>query len=108
VLTGSFPRVLGKYSRDEELITLEDAVHKMTGIPAHTFGLAPDRGVLAVGAAADIVVFRPETVGDAATFEGQPADHDRAAADIIGSAAPGLRPSQQPQRRGAAREAHYV
>ena len=68
-LWGSFPRVLGRYSRDEGLITLEDAVRKMSALPAQTFGLAPERGLLAVGAVADVVVFAAETVGDAATFE---------------------------------------
>ena len=68
-LWGSFPRVLGRYSRDEAVLTLEDAVRKMTALPAEIFGLAPERGVLEVGAVADIVVFAPETVGDAATFE---------------------------------------
>ena len=48
---GSFPRVLGRYSRDEGLITLEDAVRKMSALPAETFGLAPERGLLAVSRA---------------------------------------------------------
>ena len=68
-LWGSFPRVLGRYTRDEGLLSLEEAVRKMTALPAETFGLAPERGVLEVGALADVVVFMAETVGDAATFE---------------------------------------
>jgi N-acyl-D-amino-acid deacylase len=67
-LWGTFPRVLGHYARDEGLFPLETAVHKMTGLTARTFGLA-DRGVLAPGMAADVVVFDPKTVKDTATFE---------------------------------------
>lgn len=67
-LWGSFPRVLGHYARDLRLFSLETAVHKMTGLTARTFGLA-GRGLLEEGMAADITLFDPETVGDAATFE---------------------------------------
>ncbi|MSO77549.1 MAG: D-aminoacylase [Alphaproteobacteria bacterium] len=67
-LWGTFPRVLGHYSRDLGLMPLEEAVHRMTGLSAKTFGLA-DRGVLRPGAAADIVIFDPATVLDLATFE---------------------------------------
>ena len=64
---GTFPRVLGRYVRDERVLTLEQAVHKMTGMPARRLGLA-DRGILRVGAFADVVVFDPATVADRATF----------------------------------------
>ena len=67
-LWGSFPRVLGYYSRDEHLFSLETAVHKMTGLTAQVFGFK-DRGVLAVGATADITMFDAATVLDRATFE---------------------------------------
>jgi N-acyl-D-aspartate/D-glutamate deacylase len=65
---GTFPRVLGRYVRDERVLTLEDAVQKMTSLPASQLGL-DDRGVVREGALADLVVFDPETVLDRATFE---------------------------------------
>ncbi len=65
---GTFPRVLGKYVREEKLLTLEQAVHKMTGLVAHRLGLQT-RGRIAVGAYADLVLFDPETIADLATFE---------------------------------------
>lgn len=67
-LWGTFPRVLGRYCRQEHLFSLEQAVHKMTGLSARNFGLK-DRGVVSDGAYADLVVFDPETIIDQATFE---------------------------------------
>lgn len=64
---GTFPRVLGKYARDERLLTLEDAVRKMTSQPARRVGLY-DRGLLRPGMKADITVFDPATIRDTATF----------------------------------------
>ncbi|MDY7011793.1 MAG: D-aminoacylase [Planctomycetota bacterium] len=65
---GTFPRVLGKYSREEGLFPLEQAVRKMTSMSAQKIGLT-GRGVLEEGAFADIAVFNPETVADRATYE---------------------------------------
>jgi len=67
-LWGTFPRVLGLYSRQLGLFDLETAVHKMTGRTAALFGMV-DRGVLKVGAYADLVLFDPHAVLDRATFE---------------------------------------
>jgi N-acyl-D-aspartate/D-glutamate deacylase len=65
---GTFPRVLGHYVREEGLLSLEEAVFKMTYLPATMIGMV-DRGLLAPGMAADVTVFDPETVIDNATFE---------------------------------------
>lgn len=64
---GTYPRILGRYVRDKKILTLETAIHKMTGFPAQRLGLQ-DRGFLRTGYWADIVVFNPETVIDKATF----------------------------------------
>jgi len=64
---GSFARVLGHYTRDVGVLTLPDAVRRMTSLPAATFGLT-DRGVLEPGYAADLVVLDPDMVADRATF----------------------------------------
>ncbi|MDF3013086.1 MAG: D-aminoacylase, partial [Cellvibrio sp.] len=66
-LWGAFPRVLGHYSRDLKLFSLPEAIRKMTRMSADRFGL-DDRGRIAVGAAADLVLFDPLKVKDAATF----------------------------------------
>jgi N-acyl-D-amino-acid deacylase len=65
---GTFPRVLGKYVREKKVLTLASAIHKMSGLPASRIGIK-DRGRLAPGMAADVVVFDPSTVEDKATFE---------------------------------------
>jgi N-acyl-D-amino-acid deacylase len=65
---GTFPRVLGRYARDEHALSLEDAVRKMSSLPSDRFGLA-GRGRIERGAFADLVVFDPGRVADRATFE---------------------------------------
>lgn len=65
---GTFPRVLGKYVREEAALTLEEAVRKLSGLPAEIAGLK-DRGYLAEGNWADLVVFDPRTVIDRGTFD---------------------------------------
>lgn len=64
---GTFPRVLGKYSRDEGVISLEKAIHKMTGLPAWRFGLA-GKGLIREGMDGDITIFDPDRIIDKATF----------------------------------------
>ncbi|MCP5287168.1 MAG: D-aminoacylase [Burkholderiaceae bacterium] len=103
-LWGTFPRVLGHYSRGLGLFPLETAVWKMTGLTARNFGLS-DRGTVAVGQAADLVVFDADTINDTATY----ADPQQPAAgiDVVlvngqpvwqGGAATGARPGQVLQR----------
>jgi N-acyl-D-amino-acid deacylase len=65
---GTYPRILGRYVRDEKLMPLELAIHKMTGLPASNVGLK-QRGLLRQGYFADITIFDPKTVIDRATFE---------------------------------------
>jgi len=65
---GSYPRILGKYVRDEHLLPLELAIRKMTGLPAENVGLK-QRGLIREGYFADITIFDPNTVIDRATFE---------------------------------------
>ncbi|MBA3849864.1 MAG: aminoacylase [Opitutus sp.] len=65
---GNNARVLGRYVRELKLLTLEDAVRKMTSLPAGQFQLR-GRGVLCEGAAADVVIFDPEKVGDPANYQ---------------------------------------
>ncbi len=79
-LWGTFPRVLGRYVRDQGLLPLEQAVHKMTGLPATTFSMdgPGGRGRVAEGMAADLVAFDPATVADRGTFD----DPERESAGI--------------------------
>jgi N-acyl-D-amino-acid deacylase len=65
---GTFPRVLGKYVREQNTLTLEDAIRRMTTFPATRFGLK-DRGLIGEGRWADITIFNPETIIDQATYE---------------------------------------
>ncbi len=66
-LWGTFPRVLGHYCREQQLFTLAEAVRKMTGLPAATFGLV-DRGLIRENAFADLVLFDAERIEDRASF----------------------------------------
>jgi N-acyl-D-amino-acid deacylase len=65
---GTFPRVLGKYTRDERLLQLSEAIRRMTSFAASQFGIA-DRGVIAPDYCADLVIFDPNTIADTATYE---------------------------------------
>jgi N-acyl-D-amino-acid deacylase len=65
---GNFAKLLGKYVRDEKIIPLQEAVRKLTSLPAGNLGLR-DRGQLTVGMAADVVVFDPATITDHSTYE---------------------------------------
>jgi N-acyl-D-amino-acid deacylase len=76
-LWGTFPRVLGRYCREEKLFSLAEAIHKMTEMPARRFGLAR-RGLIREGYHADLVLFDPERIVDVATFS----DPERPAAGI--------------------------
>lgn len=69
---GSFPQILGRYVREAGVMSLEHAVHQMTQVPAARVAIA-DRGVLADGMAADLVIFDPATIANRATESGDPA-----------------------------------
>lgn len=66
---GNFARLLGTYARDRGLITLEDAIHRLTVLPARILGIDTNRGHLAEGYPADIVVFNPDEIEDHATYD---------------------------------------
>ena len=78
---GNFAKLLGKYVRDEKLIPLQEAVRKLTSLPAGNLGLR-DRGQLAVGMAADVVVFDPATIADHSTYE-QPMQYATGVRDVF-------------------------
>ena len=65
---GSFPRLLGRYVRDQKIMTLEQAIKKSSWLPASTIGMS-DRGLVALGMAADLAIFDAETILDHATYE---------------------------------------
>ncbi len=65
---GTFPRVLGRYVREQKVLSLQDAIRKMTSLPASILGFT-DRGTIEQGKWADLVIFDPATVADRATFE---------------------------------------
>ena len=78
---GTFPRVLGKYVREEKLLTLEEAVKKMTSMPAKKMGLA-DRGILRKDSIADIVIFDSEKIIDKSTVE-EPYQYSQGVSEVI-------------------------
>lgn len=63
----TFPRILGEYSRNQNVLTLSSAIHKMTGMSAQRFGLT-ERGTITAGKAADLVLFNPATIADTGTY----------------------------------------
>jgi len=65
---GNFARVLGKYVRDEKVLPMSDAIHRLSGFPATNLGL-DHRGFLKEGMFADVVIFDPATIADRATYE---------------------------------------
>jgi len=85
---GNFVRVLGKYSRDEKLISLPEAVRRLAALPAHNLGLH-DRGMLKAGYFADVVVFDPKTVADHATFV-KPQQYATGVSDVLVNGQPVL------------------
>jgi len=97
-LWGTFPRVLGHYVREVGLFPLETAIHKMTGLSAATFNLK-DRGTIRNGAFADLVVFDPATVADAATFEA-PLQKSRGISHVLVNGAIGFRNGEVAARAG--------
>ncbi|MBV8520089.1 MAG: D-aminoacylase [Acidobacteria bacterium] len=86
---GTFARILGHYVRDEKLLTLEEAVRRMTSFAASRAKLA-DRGFLRAGMKADVVVFDPATVRDVATYE-DPHHFAEGVADVVVNGTPVLR-----------------
>jgi N-acyl-D-amino-acid deacylase len=86
---GNFVRVLGKYARDEHLITLPEAVRRLSALPAHNLGLH-DRGLLKAGYYADVVVFDPKTVTDHATFT-KPQQFATGVSDVLVNGRPVLK-----------------
>ena len=94
---GTFPRVLGRYVREKKALTLASAIHKMSGLPASRIGLK-DRGRLAPGMAADVVVFDPSTVADKATFE-EPFQYPVGIKAVIINGVVALRDGQRPNER---------
>ncbi len=72
---GSFPRILGKYVRENHVLSLEEMIRRMTSQPARIIGLQ-DRGIIREGMAADIVIFNPDSIIDQATYE-TPRQHNK-------------------------------
>ncbi|MDZ4287431.1 MAG: amidohydrolase family protein, partial [Prosthecobacter sp.] len=94
---GNNARVLGHYVRDLKVLTLEDAIRRMTSLPARTFHLQ-NRGELKVGACADLVIFDPAKVGDPATFN-DPHHYSEGIADVLVNGAAVIRDGQMTKAR---------
>jgi len=94
---GSFPRFLGKYVRDEKLMSLGEAIHKITMLPAKTFGIS-ERGVIRKGAFADIVIFDAQAVIDRATFD-KPFLKPRGIHYVVVNGATAVREGKGPEAR---------
>jgi len=103
---GTFARVLGRYVREEKVLSLMDALRKMTAMPAERLGM-PNKGRIAVGADADLTVFDPARVIDRATFE-RPAQYSEGIEHVLvnrvavvsrGSLVDGVTPGQGVRRR---------
>ena len=95
---GNNARVLGRYVRDQNIMTLEEAVRRMTSLPAQTFRLA-DRGTLRPGAFADIVIFDPGKVNDPATYD-DPHHWAEGFTDVIVNGVPVIRDGKLTGDRG--------
>jgi N-acyl-D-amino-acid deacylase len=94
---GNAVRVLGRYVREQKVISLEEAVRKMTSLPADQFGFR-DRGRLAPGRAADVVVFDPATVGDRATYA-EPHQYPTGIVHVLVNGVAVVRDGQQTEAR---------
>jgi N-acyl-D-aspartate/D-glutamate deacylase len=101
-LWGTFARVLGRYSREEKLFSLEEAVRKMTSLPAARFRLA-DRGCLSIGAFADLVLFDAGTITDTSSY-----DRPTAAAEGIYRVWVNGVASYQPEQTGRTRAGRFL
>jgi dihydroorotase/N-acyl-D-amino-acid deacylase len=93
----SMPRVLGHYARDEKLLSLEEAVRKMTSLPARRLGIR-DRGLVRVGMKADLVVFDPASIRDTATFE-KPAAYPEGISHVLVNGKPVLLAGKRTRER---------
>lgn len=103
---GSCPRILGHYTRDLGLMTLEEAIRKMTSLPAEILRLS-DRGVLQEGQAADVVLFNPQTIRERSSYE-DPRQYPEGISHVFvngqpviaGGRATGARPGQMLRHQG--------
>ena len=95
---GSFPRLLGRYVREQKIMTWEQAIRKSSWLPASTIGMS-DRGLIALGMAADLVVFDPATIIDRATYE-NPAAPSEGVRFVIVNGVVALRDGEPTNLRG--------